>query len=354
MELYTVLREKLIQIPFFSKLGMMRRELCARKEKSTGVDIELIKEKYKIGKNLTSNKYFIVYEDQPQGGLFVYLIGCMVQIAYAMQKDYIPVVDMLNFPTNLKNKEQTDINAWELYFKQPSGVSVQDVYGAENIIFHGEEDYSILFIGDVDENIHHEEYQVIIDEGKEFKEWYSDVILMKQFQDFWKKYMCYSDETRAYIEQWYQKLFMHGKRVLGLLCRGTDYISLKPKGHYVQPSVEMILPKVEEIMRKYRCEFVFLATEDANIFLKLKEKLGSKLLSMDVERVHYKEGYLLKDLYSKQRMDVFQRQLDYLTEMELLARCECLIAGKTTGSRFLPVMKEGEYEYLFYWELGRY
>lgn len=320
MNIYSVLRNKLIQIPFLCKMGTLRRELLAKTQRNMHTDIDGIKIKYSKGNsNVADGKYFIVFEEQPQGGLFVYLVGCMTQIAYALQNDFIPVVDMLNFPSNLKNKEQTDINAWELYFKQPRGISVQDVYGAKNIAFHGEEKYNVLFIGDVTSEVKCERYQTVIDESKEFKEWYLNVALMNRFQEFWNKNMRYSDQAQAYIESQYQKLFSNKQKVLGVLCRGTDYISLKPKGHYVQPTAEMIVAKIEDVMAKYHCEYVFCATEDAGIFLKLKDFLGDKMLSMDVERVHYKEGYLLKDLYASQGVDIYQRQLDYLTEVELLS-----------------------------------
>lgn len=284
------------------------------------------------------------------------MIGCMTQIAYAQKNGYVPVVDLLNFPNVLRGETQKDVNAWELYFKQPAGIGVEDVYGAERIIFHGEETCKVLYIGDVDPDQIYEGFDVVIDEGKEFGEWYRNTELMRRFQNFWRTNIRYSDRAGAYIEEQYQRLFPSSGGVLGVLCRGTDYISLRPRGHYVQPTLDMIIARIEEVLEEYHYKYVFCATEDAEIYSGLKDAFERrvKLFGLDVKRVKYKEGYLLNDLYKKQKMDIFQRQLDYLTEMELLSRCQGLIAGKTTGSRFLPVMKDGEYEYLYYWELGRY
>lgn len=347
------IRDKLIQIPWICRLGMMRRNLFQYKWDLESIDWKMIRERYADGNQLSQKTFFIVH-DRQEGGIFVYLIGCMVQIAYALQNGYIPVVDMLNFPSALRNDDQVDVNAWELYFKQPADISVQDVYGAEHVIFHGEETCKLLYIGDIDSGKTYEEFGIVIDENKEFKTWYQNPELMKQFKNFWHTNMHYSDDAEVYIEKQYKQLFPEGKKVLGVLCRGTDYISLRPTGHYVQPSSDMIISKIHETMDEYHYEYVFCATEDAAIYNDLKAALGNRLFGMDVERVHYKEGYLLNDLYKKQKMDIYRRQLNYLTEMELLSRCQGLIAGKTTGSRFLPVMKDGEYEYLFYWELGRY
>lgn len=349
------IRDKLIQIPWISELGTLRRNLLNYKWNLGSVDLMTIRQKYAAGENVSKETFFIVHECQT-GGIFVYLIGCMTQIAYAQKNGYVPVVDLLNFPNALRNETQEDVNAWELYFEQPAGIGVEDVYGAEQIIFHGEETCKVLYIGDVDPDKAYKEYDVVIDESKEFKEWYQDSKLMKCFQNFWHTNIRYSEKAKGYIEEQYQQLFPSSGAVLGVLCRGTDYISLRPRGHYVQPNLDMIIDKIWEVIEEYHYEYVFCATEDAELYKGLKDAFEGKirLFGLDVERVRYKEGYLLNDLYKKQKMDIFQRQLNYLTEMELLSRCQGLIAGKTTGSRFLPVMKSGEYEYLYFWELGRY
>lgn len=348
------IRSRLISIPFFCELGKMRRRLLETvfKIKTEEITVDSVREIYQKGENTSEDKFYIAHAEMSKGGLFVYLISLMTQIAHAYKKGYVPVVDLLNFPSDLRNS--TDENAWELYFEQPAGVSAQDVYGAKNIIFHGDETENILYIGDVDVNKSYVNYDVVIDESKEFAEWCQNKELIQRFQTFWKKNIRYNDYVKKYIDTKYKELIGEDKNVLGLLCRGTDYISLRPPGHYVQPAVDEIIAKVKEIVDKFQCTKIFLATEDADILKHLKQKFGGRLVYMDVPRVNYYDGIQLSDLYKKQKMDLFQRQLNYLTEMEILARLPYLIAGKTTGSRFIPVMKDGEFDYLFYWELGRY
>lgn len=343
------IRNKLIQVPWISKLGTLRRRLFSYKWDLGVADQSVIQRRYGEGENASEETFFIVHESQ-SGGIFVYLIGCMTQIAYAQKNGYVPVVDLLNFPNALRGETQKDVNAWELYFEQPAGVSVEAVYGAKRIIFHGEETCRVLHIGDVDPEKSYKEFDVVIDEGKEFREWYLNPELMRRFKNFWQTNIRYSDRAKKYIEEQYRKIFPSEEKVLGVLCRGTDYISLRPRGHYVQPTLDMIIAKIQEVTEKYHYKYVFCATEDDGIYNGLKSFFNGKikLMGLDVERVRYKEGYLLNDLYKKQNMDISRRQLDYLTELELLSRCQGLIAGKTTGSRFLPVMKKGEYEYLYY------
>lgn len=349
-----IIRGKLITIPFFCELGKIRRRIMeqVKSNQDKKVSVDDVRKIYQSGTNTSDDKYYIVHIDMPKGGLFVYLIPCMTQIAYALKKGYVPIVDLLNFPTDLRNSANE--NAWELYFEQPAGVSVQETYGARNVIFHGDEEEKILYIGDVADDKSYAEYDLVIDEDKEFATWCQNKELMQRFRTFWQKNIRYNSYVKEYIDGKYRELIGEDRSVLGLLCRGTDYISLRPSGHYVQPTVEEIIIKVQETVDKFQCTKIFLATEDADILKQLKQKFGEKLVYMDVPRVNYYDGIQLSDLYKKQKMDLFQRQLNYLTEMEILARLPYLIAGKTTGSRFIPVMKDGEFDYLFYWELGRY
>ena len=348
------IRNNLITIPVFCQLGIIRKKIlnCFTKPVYEVVSLEKVKEIYSVGANDSNDKYFIVYVQMPKGGLFVYLISCMSQIAHALHKGYIPVVDLLNFPSDLRNK--CEENAWELYFEQPKGVSVQEVYGASNIVFHNEEEEKELYIGDIESGKSYDEFRVVINEGGKFEDWYQNEELMKSFKSFWNENIKYNKSVNDYIDKKYSEIIGEERSVLGLLCRGTDYVSLRPKGHYVQPTVQQIIEKVNEVLEEFKCKKIFLATEDLEILETLKEKFGTRLVYMDVPRVNYYEGVQLCDLYRKQKMNLFQRQLDYLTEMEILARLPYLIAGKTTGSRFIPVMKKGEFDYLYYWELGRY
>lgn len=198
---YKKLRETLIRIPIIEKAGTLRRNLL-HPQKTQSIDMEEIRQIYANGKHNGREPVFIVYSNQPQGGLFVYLMDCMAQIAYAVQQGYVPVVDMLNFPNNLRNESQKEINAWELYFQQPMGISVPEVYGAEEIHFH-------------------------------------------------------NDVAEKYIDEKYQSLFEGKKKTLGLLCRGTDYLSLKPRGHYIQPTRDMIVEKVQCVMKETEWQAYF-------------------------------------------------------------------------------------------------
>ena len=73
-----------------------------------------------------------------------------------------------------------------------------------------------------------------------FKDIYSEKELHIWCQ-WYKKYIHLNKKTSQYVEQEYQQLFSGKQKVLGVICRGTDYLALKPSGHPVQPSTEQVI-----------------------------------------------------------------------------------------------------------------
>ena len=64
--------------------------------------------------------------------------------------------------------------------------------------------------------------------------------------------------------------------MLGILARGTDYVAARPKGHPIQPEPCQIIAKAEEILEKYSCDGIYLATEDQDIYERLQEAFAKE------------------------------------------------------------------------------
>ena len=52
--------------------------------------------------------------------------------------------------------------------------------------------------------------------------------------------------------------------------------------------------------------------------------------------------------------DEYLRGLEYLSSMNVLSKCDALIAGINTGSQMAYIMNDGEYEHVHFYNLGRY
>lgn len=142
-----------------------------------------------------------------------------------------------------------------------------------------------------------------------------------------------------------------GAKTLGILARGTDYVSSKPKGHPIQPTAEQMIKKAKEIMKEHSCEKIYLATEDADIYDRLKEEFGEALTAPDTERYTTKGMQNINDL--RQEKDKYQKGKEYLLSMMLLAGCDCLAAGNVGGTHGALLMSDG-FEYCYIFDLGKY
>lgn len=61
------------------------------------------------------------------------------------------------------------------------------------------------------------------------------------------------------------------------MCRGTDYLSNRPKNHPVQPEPQEAIRKAREVMREHHCRRIYLATEDEDIYRQFREAFGDAL-----------------------------------------------------------------------------
>lgn len=153
----------------------------------------------------------------------------------------------------------------------------------------------------------------------------------------------------------YEEAIFSGHRTLGLLMRGTDYISsgmaasIRPQG-----TVEEMLPLVCEWMETGNYDRVFLATEDQDILNKMREALGNKLIAVSQERhsVHEFEEHqvineLEKQLYTKEEYHdrVIENTISYFYALHILSNCQAfLCSGQNNGWDTVCAMNNGRFE----------
>ena len=146
-----------------------------------------------------------------------------------------------------------------------------------------------------------------------------------------------------------------GRRILGVLARGTDYVKLKPHDHPVQPLPEDIIVKTDEVMRTEKFDAVYLATEDKSILAKFQAAFGDKLLQAECEYIDYDESSekWITEYSLDRNNDKYLRGLEYLVSILFLSRCRGFIASMTSGSQAVMYLSEG-FEYLYVFDLGLY
>ena len=277
--------------------------------------------------------FFVVRRASCKVGLFSHVMTNMGLVDYAVKQGYIPVVDMQsNANTYLEDDKIGKENAWEYYFKQPCGYSLTDIKEAKNVI---------LSNGLITSQNSYPDFR-ITEEDELFQYWHN----------VFRQYFRPADEMAEEFERKRKELF-GTSRILGILARGTDYVSMKPKGHPIQPTVEQIIEKATEIMKNYQCEKIYLATEDQEIYEKLMSAFDGRILAPETERFTTLGKQNINDMGSKERNNKVQKGREYLLSIMLLSGCNCLLAGNVGGTHGALLMND-EYEYKYIFELGYY
>lgn len=287
--------------------------------------------KISYGEMYPDKTFFVIRRAYCKVGLFSYVMTNMGLVDYAVGKGYIPVIDMQNYRnTYLEDERIGKENAWEFFFKQPCGYSLEDVKNAKNVI---------LSNGLIREKNSYPDFNIIENETV-FAYWHQ----------VFQKYFKVTDEIANEFQRLRRELLGEGK-VLGILARGTDYVSSKPKGHPIQPTAEQVIEKAHEIMKSYSCDKIYLATEDADIYERLREVFGEKLVAPDTKRYITSSGQNINDFVDKDNK--YQKGKEYLLSIMILSSCECLVAGNVGGTHGTMLMSKGfEYSYIF--DLGKY
>lgn len=261
-----------------------------------------------------------------EGGLFCIFLKAIAGISYSVQNGFIPVIDMQTKENIfLSKKERKKINAWELFFNQPAGVSFEDIKNKPNkIILENPLGPSNLF----------------------------ELAATPDMTHYWRilcdKYTPFSKEVEAVIEK-YADMFQPEDRVLGVLARGTDYLN-PGVGHPVQPSTEEVIRRAKESMERNQCSKVFVATEDDNILKAMQEEFGDSLLYVDQKRYQGMQADKLGHL-TDYRNDAIEMNRSYLAAMYFLSKCNCFFGGVTTGTIGVYLLSEG-FEQFEFWYRG--
>jgi hypothetical protein len=223
-------------------------------------------EKRSYGAENPDKIFYIIAWENMNTGLAYRILNNVRHIAYALDKGYIPIIDMQNYNNQyVDDGKYGKENAWEYYFEQPTRYRLDDISESKNIIISYNSHlvpcsykYSMFDIG-----------MAMSD----------DIEKVSWFRNFYASYIKPNGVTEQYLHDQYHSFLKDKGRVLGVLCRGTDYLHKHPKGHPVQPEPMDVIKKAEQILHEQNCEYLYLATEDDNIYKLFADQFGNKLIT---------------------------------------------------------------------------
>lgn len=282
------------------------------------------------GKDFPDKHFLLIRRNDVSAGLFSQVLYVLGWTLYAVENQMIPVVDLQNRRNlYLRRSEVGKVNAWELFFEQPCGYSLSDIARAKNItVVDGDSLYPKYGIARCFE------YQ-----EKNSEEW-------RMIQDAAVRYL---KPKRARKENKDFEKALSESVVLGVLARGTDYVTMRPKGHSVQPTMEQFEKKIRELDESGQAK-IYLVTEDAGVKKWFLENYGDRMILSNQKPLHYSDGFLVD---SKDVACDRERAWAYFNAIADLARCPRLIAGKTSGSIGAAILSPATQQ-RFFFELGVY
>ena len=174
----------------------------------------------------------------------------------------------------------------------------------------------------------------------------------------YEQFVRLKERTKSYVEEEVHQLLGKEERILGVLCRGTDYTDTKPTGHPVQPELEDVLQLVEQKMTEQHFDAIYLATEDGRIDGMFRERFPDKI------RINKRRYYdtifgesnlsLIKDVHFDREDDDYLKGMEYLSSLIILSKCHSLIAGNCGGSQMAVFMNGGRYKLCHVFDMGLY
>lgn len=238
--------------------------------------------------------------------------------AYAKRRGYIPVVDFRNSWTIYHEEgEVGKINTWEYYYEQPGGYSLEEALSAKHTIIDGGYVPFLVFQ----------------------KLWYIDNPAMYESSfSVFNRYIRLNTAVKESIAPECNRLCQSGKKLLGVVCRGTDYVGMQPAGHAVPPTAVEAIETARTVMREHGCDRVFIATEDADVLAAFQAAFGEELLYNEALRFSVQPGRALTNYETdvKREHDRYLRGIEYLTTLTMLAQCDCLIGSRCSAFSYAP------------------
>lgn len=244
-------------------------------------------------------------------------------LSYLYFADEMGVIPVVEFSRESRYAEKHPVNGtsnpYEYYFIQPANVSLEEIYGM-NMVLKSRRENIVLANSLNDQS------------GGYVK---TDRFL-EEMSGVFAKYIKYNSITQNMLERDAKRIEIW-KKTLGVHVRGTDF-KYNYNGHPVLISPDEYLDKVVQIFSKGIYEQIFLATDDLNALRVFKDYFGSKIVFFDNtiraegmesvmnsapirENHHYLLGY------------------EVLRDMDILSRCEGLVAGLSQVSYAARIAK---------------
>lgn len=277
-----------------------------------------------FGSKNPDKTFYIINNCLEYGGLGDMIKHALVKVAMLEEKpdNIIPLIDFSNKEDINQFTNGSGENAWTLFFEQISDISLEEAYESQNVIVSSYRGWDL--------------FNPYIYEKHCFIDWVS----------MFQKYIRINKKSMQYIEEMFEKIILDkDATILGAIGRGTDRWS--QRGGTADPmEAGIFLKEVEKAFVEWNCDYIFLATEDEYLYeIFMKSHLKDKILSVNQERINYKEKryeeLLLAEIKMKEHKTGYHDTLQYLAILYILSKCDYLISTCDCGASLCAIGLNG-------------
>jgi len=264
---------------------------------------------YNFGNKNPNKTFYVIKKFFSPNGFFSNLTFVLDHYKFALNKKYVPIVDMENFPTiyNEKEKINKSHNAWEYYFRQLSKYKLKDVYQSKRVIFSKDERLS----------------RIHLDENNNIKKILKKLRIRKEIKLEYNKIK--------------NKIFKKNIKILGVFVSGS--LQKIVRGHALPLPPKIIIHEVAKIFNSYKCNKIFLVTEDISYLHKFKKKFNKKLIYLDRPRSKINPFFNHNKHFSSycRKSHRYKLGKEILIDALLLSNSQVFIGSISNVTRFVKI-----------------
>ena len=246
--------------------------------------------------SVPDKKKWVIVPNEPTGLMYLYCNFKRFRGEPVSKCDY--VVDMQNHFSEVMESVNVGLyNPWEYYFQQISPATLDEAYSSKGTIITSWVPRKI------------------------------DVVGIRP---------TFSDSIGQIIDQQVEKYGIN-KKMLGLIARGTEYISLQPTHHGITLDEYELIEIVEERMKSLGFTNVYISTEDQGVYETFMEHFGNRAIAIQQRRFAKEQKYN-KDVLDENIKAPFGKLIQgerYLMATYLVTKCGLAITCGGSGSDFV-------------------
>ena len=281
--------------------------------------------------------FYVLRNDISDWGIYTIGVCFLHQLEWIEKKGYIPVVDLSSPNLISLDGERTNANKWDYYFEpMVNGYSLESIRKSKNVIL-GWNNNSIYWMMD----------SVIgLSDSSQVKPW------VDRFGNNFNKYFRLNKDIWNAVKGFYDKA-MKNKRIIGVSIRDEyrcRYLLHQKQidKHNLMLTPEEYAQKTELLMKEWKCDYVYVMSDDEEALGVFKEIFGETLIFFPRQRIEFfKNGIPNREIVDRpEKFHSLHKNLvsNYLVETELLAMCTGLYSGISSSTQMALLRNNGKYE----------